>query len=82
MGSLDSKVADQLVRLGRALDPLGRGRRRQAIGNILWAALRGLALAQIVVTEPLDFTHERLALVDPLTTHLEIRGRRNISPRG
>ena len=67
-------LADQLARLGRALDPLGRGRRRQAIGNLFWAALRGLALAQMVVREPLDFTHERRALVDLLTMHLESRG--------
>jgi AcrR family transcriptional regulator len=66
-------LADQLARLGRALDPTGRGRKRQAIGNLLWSALRGLALAQMVVTEPLDFTHERRALVDLLTMHLEIR---------
>jgi AcrR family transcriptional regulator len=74
-------LADQLARLGRALDPLGRGRRRQAIGNLFWAALRGLALAQMVVREPLDFTYERRALVDLLTTHLESRGRGDISPR-
>ena len=74
-------LAEQLARLGRALDPLGRGRRRQAIGNLFWAALRGLALAQMVVREPLDFTHERRALVDLLTTHLDSRGGGDISPR-
>jgi AcrR family transcriptional regulator len=67
-------LGDQLARLGRALDPLGRGRRRQAIGNLFWSALRGLALAQMVVREPLDFTHERDALVDLLTMHLDSRG--------
>jgi AcrR family transcriptional regulator len=66
-------LADQLARLGRALDPLGRGRRRQAIGSLFWAALRGLALAQMVVSEPLDFTHERRALVDLLTLYLDSR---------
>jgi AcrR family transcriptional regulator len=74
-------LGDQLARLGRALDPLGRGRRRQAIGNLFWAALRGLALAQMVVREPLDFTHERRALVDLLTIHLESRGYGEPSPR-
>ena len=81
---LDQHLADlgeQLARLGRALDPLGRGRRRQAIGNLLWAALRGLALAQMVVREPLDFTYERHALVDLLTIHLESRGHGETSPR-
>jgi AcrR family transcriptional regulator len=72
-------LGDQLARLGRALDPLGRGRRRQAIGNLFWAALRGLALAQMVVREPLDSTHERRALVDLLTTHLERRGQGGVS---
>jgi AcrR family transcriptional regulator len=66
-------LADQLARLGRALDPLGRGLRRQAIGNLFWATLRGLALAQMVVSEPLEFTHERRALVDLLTMYLDGR---------
>jgi AcrR family transcriptional regulator len=74
-------LGDQLARLGRALDPLGRGRKRRAIGNLLWAALRGLALAQMVVREPLDFTHERRALVDLLTIHLERDGHSEISGR-
>jgi TetR/AcrR family transcriptional regulator, regulator of cefoperazone and chloramphenicol sensitivity len=74
-------LANQLARLGRTLDPFGRGRRRQAIGNLFWAALRGLALAQMVVREPIDFTHERRALVDLLTMHLESRGRGDISLR-
>jgi len=56
-------LGDQLASLGRVVDPLGRRRRRQAIGNLFWAALRGLALAQMVVREPLDFTHERRALL-------------------
>jgi hypothetical protein len=72
------EIGEQLARLGRALDPLGRGRRRQAIGNLFWAALRGLALAQMVVREPLDFTQERRALVDLLTMHLDSRGHGDI----
>ena len=68
-------LADQLTRLGRALDPGGRGRRRQTIANLLWATLRGLALAQMVVREPMDFSHELEALVDLLTMHLESRKR-------
>jgi hypothetical protein len=38
-------------------------------------------LAQMVVSEPLEFTHERRALVDLLTTHLDSRGGGDISPR-
>jgi AcrR family transcriptional regulator len=72
------EIGEQLARLGRALDPLGRGRRRRAIGNLFWAALRGLALAQMVVREPLDFTQERRALVDLLTMHLDSRGHGDI----
>jgi len=74
-------LGNQLARLGRALDPAGRGRRRQALGNLFWAALRGLALAQMVVREPLDFTHERRTLVDLLTIHLESRGHGDVSSR-
>ena len=72
-------LGNQLARLGRALDPAGKGRRGQALGNLFWAALRGLALAQMVVREPLDFTHERRALVDLLTIHLESRGHGDVS---
>jgi AcrR family transcriptional regulator len=73
-------LADQLTRLGRALDPAGRGRRRQTMGNLVWATLRGLALAQMVVREPMDFSHELQALVDLLTMHLESRKRERAFP--
>ena len=66
-------LADQLTRLGRALDPAGRGRHRQTTGNLLWATLRGLALAQMVVREPMDFSYELRALVDLLTLYLDSR---------
>jgi TetR/AcrR family transcriptional regulator, regulator of cefoperazone and chloramphenicol sensitivity len=66
-------LADQLTRLGRALDPVGRGRQRQTTGNLLWATLRGLALAQMVVREPMDFSYELRALVDLLTLYLDSR---------
>jgi AcrR family transcriptional regulator len=75
-------LADQLTRLGRALDPAGRGRHRQTTGNLLWATLRGLALAQMVVKGPMDFSYELQALVDLLTMHVESRrGDRDLPDR-
>jgi AcrR family transcriptional regulator len=64
-------VAHELARLGRTLNPLAHGRRNQAVANLLWATLRGLALAQMTSKESLDTTAERLALVEVLALHLE-----------
>jgi AcrR family transcriptional regulator len=66
-----AELGRHLTQLGGALAPHARGRQRRALGDLLWATLRGLVLAQMVVREPLDSTHERRALVDMLTLHLE-----------
>ncbi len=66
-------MAGELMRLGE--DLLGDRRRRvgdaTAIGDLLWATLRGLVLTQMVVDEPIESTRERAALVDLLVAHLD-----------
>jgi AcrR family transcriptional regulator len=62
----------ELTRLGG--DLIGDRRRSgdaSAIGDLLWATLRGLVLTQMVVDEPIDSSRERAALVDLLVAHLD-----------
>jgi AcrR family transcriptional regulator len=67
-------MAGQLTRLGRDLVGDRRDRRdATAIGDLLWATLRGLVLTQMVVGTPIDSTRERAALVDLLVAHLDAR---------
>lgn len=65
-------MARAMHRLGAVLvagdpQPVAHGR---AVGEVLWAALRGLVLAQMVVRRPLDTTRERATLTDLLTTYV------------
>jgi TetR/AcrR family transcriptional regulator, regulator of cefoperazone and chloramphenicol sensitivity len=66
-------MAKGMHRLGATLvgDDPRRRPEGQAIGEVLWAALRGLVLAQMVVREPLDSTRERATLADLLVTYLD-----------
>ena len=66
-----AEIADRLTFLGHAVDSGRSNRRRQSVGEVLWAALRGFALAQMVVREPIDFSHQRQVLIELLATHLE-----------
>lgn len=74
----DPRVTEHLVELGFQLRRLGRQiavdadpAAQRAAADILWASLQGFTLAQMVMNEPLDFTHERAALVDVLVTYLD-----------
>jgi len=72
----DPDLERHLATMGRDLARLGKqvvGDRRggAAIGGLCWAALRGLALAQMSVSEPIDSTRERAALIDVLTVYLD-----------
>jgi TetR/AcrR family transcriptional regulator, regulator of cefoperazone and chloramphenicol sensitivity len=78
-------MAGRLTRLGKDLI----GDRRDiaganAIGDLLWATLRGLVLTQMVVDEPIDSTRERAALVELLVAHLDAGAptRRRRAPKG
>ena len=67
-----------LGELGRAFAKLGRhigegldARHAAAIGTMIWATLRGLVVAQLVIHEPLDTRRERRALVDMITAYVD-----------
>jgi AcrR family transcriptional regulator len=80
----DSSSTEHLEALGVALSDLGRqiGRglhaaHAAAIGNLLWAALRGMVLAQMVVPTPIDTSRERRALVNVISAYLDQHQRRD-----
>jgi AcrR family transcriptional regulator len=74
----DEGAGQHLAQLGRAFGKLGKhigegldARHAAAIGNLIWATLRGLIVAQLVVPEPLDTRRERSALVDMITSYVD-----------
>jgi AcrR family transcriptional regulator len=74
----DSGASEHLVALGSTMAKLGKhigeglhARHASAIGNLIWATLRGLVVAALVVPEPLDSRRERRALVDMITRYVD-----------
>jgi len=74
----DTGAAQHLTELATALDKLGEhigegldARHAAAIGNLIWATLRGLVVAQLVVPEPLDTRRERRALVEVIASYVD-----------
>jgi AcrR family transcriptional regulator len=74
----DTNASGHLGELGRAFVTLGRNigeglnaRHAAAIGNMIWATLRGLVIAQLVIPEPLDTRRERRVLVDMITAYVD-----------
>jgi AcrR family transcriptional regulator len=77
----DSKVNAQLFETMRQFTELGRhlGENLDAphaveIGNLIWATLRGIVLAQMVSPQPLDTSRDRRALIDVLNTYIRAQG--------
>ncbi len=78
----DPTQTAELVAMGREMRKLGRvlvgkasAERADAsvVGEVLWAALRGLVFAQILSDRPVDSRAERAVLVDLITTYLSGR---------
>lgn len=74
----DTSSTTHLEEIAIALNDLGRqiGRglhasHATAIGNLLWAALRGMVLAQMVVPTPIDTTREQRALVNVICAYAD-----------
>ena len=74
----DAGASEHLTALGTAFAKLGKhigegldARHAAAIGNIIWATLRGLVVAALVVPEPLDTRRERRALVEMITRYID-----------
>lgn len=63
---LEMNVA--IGQLGRLVtdDPANDG-----VADVIWAALRGVVLAQMIVGGPVDWQRERRALIDMVTHYLE-----------
>jgi AcrR family transcriptional regulator len=74
----DTVASQHLTELGEAFAKLGRHigegldvRHAAALGNMIWATLRGLVVAQLVIPEPLDTRRERRALVDMIAQYVD-----------
>jgi AcrR family transcriptional regulator len=74
----DTGASEHLAALGVTMAKLGKhigeglqARHASAIGNLIWATLRGLVVATLVVQEPLDTRRERRALVDMITRYVD-----------
>jgi AcrR family transcriptional regulator len=74
----DVGASQHLAALGTAFASLGRhigqglnARHAAAIGNLIWATLRGLVVAALVVPEPPDTRRERRALVEMITRYVD-----------
>ncbi len=79
-----SLAAFEILRATR--DSLGDSSRRHlldindAIIEVIWAALRGMVLIEMIMNEPLDWQRERAALVEMATRRLE-QGSTGRSPK-
>ncbi|MDH6244634.1 TetR/AcrR family transcriptional regulator [Mycobacterium sp. OTB74] len=58
--------------LGEGLDP----QHATEIGNLIWASLRGIVVAQLISSTPLDSSRDRRALTDVLTAYVLAQGGR------
>jgi TetR/AcrR family transcriptional regulator, regulator of cefoperazone and chloramphenicol sensitivity len=77
-GRRDRRFERHLAQMGRDLarlgaDLVGALDLDVALGGLLWATLRGLAITQMSVEDPIDASTELAALVDVLTVYLEER---------
>jgi hypothetical protein len=63
-----------LTSLGRHLGEDLSAPHAGRIGNLIWASLRGLVVAQMVWPEPVDTSRDRKALIEVITAYVESRG--------
>lgn len=69
-----STLMDRLTTLGRHLGEDLSAPNAAQIGNLIWAALRGLVVAQMVWPTPVDTTQDRQALVEVITAYIVAGG--------
>lgn len=74
----DTGATEHLAELGTTMGKLGKhigegldARHAAAIGNLIWATLRGLVVAALVVPEPLDTRRERRALIEMIARYVD-----------
>ncbi len=66
----------QLTELGRRLGAGLDAEHATEIGNLIWASLRGIVVAQLISPKPLDSSRDRRALADVLTAYVVAQGGR------
>jgi AcrR family transcriptional regulator len=74
----DTGASEHLAALGSAFAKLGKqigegldARHASAIGNLIWATLRGIVVAALVVPQPTDSRRERRTLVEMITRFVD-----------
>jgi AcrR family transcriptional regulator len=64
-------LADMFAKLGKHIGEGLKARHAAAIGNLIWATLRGLVVSALVVPESPDTRRELRALVDMITHYVD-----------
>jgi TetR/AcrR family transcriptional regulator, regulator of cefoperazone and chloramphenicol sensitivity len=74
-GGPDESSRRHLLEMNAAIGQLGRlitdDPANAGVAEVIWAALRGVVLAQMIVGTPIDWSPERRALIDMVTRYLE-----------
>jgi AcrR family transcriptional regulator len=64
------EVGDSLTALGRQLGAGLDTSHASEIGNLIWATLRGLAVAELISPTPLDSSNDRRVLVEVISAYI------------
>jgi TetR/AcrR family transcriptional regulator, regulator of cefoperazone and chloramphenicol sensitivity len=74
-GALGDSSRQHLLDMNDAIGALGRliseDPADREVAEVIWAALRGMVLAQMIIAEPIDWQRERRALVEMAILRLE-----------
>lgn len=74
-GALGDSSRQHLLEMNDAIGALGRlisdNAADRDVAEVIWAALRGMVLAQMIVGEPIDWQRERRTLVEMATLRLQ-----------
>ncbi len=77
-GGPDEASRRHLLEMNSAIAGLGRlitdDHANDGVAEVIWAALRGVALTQMIVGAPVEWRSERRALIDMVTRYLERSG--------
>ncbi len=84
----DKRATRHLIELQRAIADLSRdiaegldSPHATAIGDLIWATMRGLAISQLIVAVPLDAGRELAALVEVICAYLDQHGAKSMSTK-
>jgi len=77
-----AEIMKTLTALGRQIGEGLDAPDATEIGNLIWATLRGLVVAQMVSPQPLDSARDRRALVEVISGYLRSTSAEESGPRG